>query len=293
MAAVVTMDTVSGAQLDAELTKKRRVRTGIVSNIPLSTGAPDALVLEKAVDALIAAGYIFTSAIPGADPTCGLKRYSMRAIDGMVNMVKFALIYETPDFGGTPSAHIVRNAAVSQIEETNRMEDGTAISVQWASDSDTFGDFAIKDLVSFRVFRPWRMLQVSALIYGNLEDIGPTGGGNDKADFNDYVNNADWMGKPPGYWLLKDYSTDTTNFGYYTVTASALTRVRKDWSEYSTLYNRTIGKYVDVKPANEAAAISRAYAPGIIWPTGGDDQYSGLVRWGPYSWTSFPAIFGF
>lgn len=292
MAAVVTMDTVSGAQLDAELTKKRRVRTGIVSNIPLSTGAPDALVLEKAVDALIAAGYIFTSAIPGADPTCGLKRYSMRAIDGMVNMVKFALIYETPDFGGTPSAHIVRNAAVSQIEETNRQLDGTAIKVKWASDSDTFGDNAIEDLVSFRVFRPWRMLQVSALIYGNLEDVGPSDGGNDKADFNDYVNNATWMGKPAGWWLLKDFSTDTTNFGYYSVTTAALAR-GKDWSEYQTLFNRHTGQYVKVKDANETAAIGRNYSPGIIWPKTSDDKFSGLVRWGPYPWTDFSAIFGF
>lgn len=291
--ATVILDTVSGAQIDAELTKKRRVRTGYVTNISLSSGAPDALVLEKAIDALIANGQSFGTAIDGADPTCVLKRYSMRAMDGYVNAVKFALIYETPDFGGTPSAHIIRNAAVSQIEETNRQEDGSAIKIQWASDSDTFGANAIKDLASFRVFRPWRMLQVSSLIYGNLEDAGPTGGGNDKADFTDYVNNGVWMGKPAGFWLLKDFSTDTTNAGYYSVTASALTRVRKDWSEWSTLRNPYTGQFVQVKDANESTAQSRAYSPGIIWPKSSDDQFSGLVRWGPYEWTSFPAIFGF
>lgn len=302
MAAEVIIDTVSGAQLDSELFAKRKVRTGIVKNIELSTGAPDALVLEKAVDALIAAGYMLGSAISGS-PDVSLTHYSMRSIDGFVNAVRFSLIYESPQFGGVQSAYIIRNSAIANTVETNRMPDGTPLTVQWAADSDTFGASAIQDFVPFRVFRPMRQVLVSALIYGRLDDpvpsfgLEPTAGGNDKADFTCYVNQDQWMGKAPGMWLLQKYETTTNrNANFFTIEAAAVSRVIESWAEYGTLYNSHIGKYVKIKDSNLTAANGRAYKPytsGLIWPATGDDQFSGFLVWGPYPWTPFQAIFGF
>lgn len=293
MAITVTLDVFEGAEVSTEATgtntaaQKRFVRPAIVEGIDLTVVGSD---LSEAL--FIAMTEVSNKA--AANPLSGshadmyLRKIFLRAISDQT--ARAELVYETLQIGGgPPSTYVLTDGAFLTTFQTNRMP-GThkPFSTHY---EDLDGENRVpedgSDRVTMSLLRPMRKLNVSALIYGRPQ----TGGQDAIGSVNDAVwpTSGDSSPKPVGYWLLTDYTTAWTRYGgYMQLSATALTKVREDWSETGILLNKLTGKYVDVDDTVIDALLAKPYTNTVDSPFG-----DGIIRVGIYPLVSFSTIMGF
>lgn len=278
------MDTIDEADLEVTQTTARRIRTGFVKDIAVDS-TPDSIVLEKAFDALIAAGFTQGSAYHTSVPDRILTNYRIKAIPGFISTVRVYLTYDSINLGGSPTAYIIRTRGGLWSTETTRIPGTrTPILADWINPV-TLDQYLDPTPVKFRFDLPLKQISFSAIVAGELGD-------DDKSDFTGYVNESPWKGFPKGYWRLDSWETDVSKYtGYHTVDATATTKIVEDWSHLGTMFNPYIGMQVKTDPATETTLAGHPYAYGLIHP----EIYAGtgIVHVGPSKTTDFAALFGF
>jgi hypothetical protein len=225
------------------------------------------------------------------------------------------IIYETIVFGQgiPPSTYVLTDGTVATVEQTNYFVDKDGrrrkISTSWDDVNFLSGAPSIpEDFITMSLFMPWRTLQVDALVYGR-----PTNGQAKIGSVNDDiwpsqmptfpgVPTSDPTPLPRAYWLLAEWTTRLfKTSGYFTLSAKAISRVNRDWSEGGTLVDTKTGKYVQVgaTPAlgdqiNDAL-FAQPYENDLMLATDPNDpqREPGTIRVGAYPLASFPAIFTF
>lgn len=105
------------------------------------------------------------------------------------------------------------------------------------------------------------------------------------------VNQDQWNGKPPGYWLFSGMRSSTTDGGKsYSLSIQIVTKNNEDWSQYVVLRDRNTDQLVTVDDKVVAQLKQFDYKYGILYPGGQNDK--GILRAGPYEMTPFNSIFG-
>jgi hypothetical protein len=317
MAISCTLDVFPNSTLELAAsdvgTPNRFVRIGIVEGIDVSvvTGSPkyEAMFLASAA----------VQAACVANPLTNHPEYVIRRIllEPLSDTTALArIIYETIVFGVgiPPSTYVLTDGTMASTVETNFMIDKNGkkrkISAAWDDPYEVSGAPSIsEDIITMSLFEPWRTLQVDALVYGR-----PTDGQSKIRFVNDAqwptqfptfpgVPNSDPVPLPRGYWMLAEWVTRLfKTSGYYTLSAKAVSRVNRDWSEGGMLTDIHTGKYVQVGAtiaegdAIIDALFSTPYENDILY---GDDPMSafgravGAIRVGAYHVADFGQIFGF
>jgi hypothetical protein len=278
------------------------IQTGMVTDIDVTSMAPADLLWE--VNLTLQANGLFTdppTSLAG-HPNVTLQRVE---IYGMTyNGAKIALFWGTPGFG-PPSIYIVRNSTTLSTFQTDLMP-GTRQPLRMADTSVAGTDetgaavsYPITgDNVLFNFLRPLELIQVYSLNYGAPKYSNNLVG---------RVNDSDWPTAAPsfptfggydptrntkakGYWLLNEWTTDIHRYaGYYTLNASAISKVNEDWSDTAVAVDQSTGKRIAlVDPVGTVAAMmTPPYSYSIIY------NANGMMRVGPYDVTGFAALFGF
>lgn len=272
MATTFEIDKIDGSSLEINGLLRNRVRIGVVKGIDTSSGTD--LILEKAYDAMVAAGYTLGSASPDTSSTARLATVRISPLSG--DMCRVEMRYEPPNFNQT--AYVIRNSSYVTNVPGNMLP-GTRTPIRIGY-TDVDGKKWPEDNLTIPILRAFRQISISAVIAGDP----PTG----LQDAIGYANSDTWQGKAKGYWLMVRADTDVSKWtGYSSYTASALTRGFEDWSETGVLRNSMTGKYAKVATADLATLLSPAYSQGII------SSVAGAIRVGPFPTTSFTTVFGF
>lgn len=276
MPAVVNWDTIQDSEIDLQLTTTSRfVRGATVTGIDV-TATSDQEALFKIITAL---GVTLGQPLSATRTNYILQRIVARGFTGDGGRVQ--AVYETPNFGGLPpSAWLVRRRGYATQASTKFLlwNPGTPLTIPQITIS---GRIIPADTPAQNVFVPMRAVNLSALIYGALPAS--------ITDYTCYANDATWQGLPRGYWLLSEYGYDVSRYaGYYTASVTALSRVLKDWSEWSMLIDKHTGNAAAVPGADLTALAGYTYNPGIDAGASG-----GVIRAQHYPVTSYSSIFGF
>lgn len=100
------------------------------------------------------------------------------------------------------------------------------------------------------------------------------------------VNAAPWRGYDVGYWLFAEWDDSTQDRGFsYTIRASFLNRVTRDWSEYGRLRDPNTGKVIAADPKQLLTLMKTPYYYGVL-------RIPCVSKVGPYPPTDFIGLFG-
>lgn len=285
MSAIVKLDTIDGSQLTVRSTTVERIRTGTITNIPVS-GVPDIFILEKAyqaVTALVPFGSTFPS-------NSGWVMHSLRVWPMSGNSCRFEMVYSTVDWGTT--VYLITDETYLETIETEFLP-GLAdkvpllVSFRFPAIGNSPGGL-IKDAVRFALPLPVRAITITQISFGNP----PTS----VRPFVGYVNSeANYLSTPGvGMWKILRYKSELSKFqSSYAVESTIATRTSgDDWSYFGVLQNRQTGQYADTT-FFLPAALALPYSYGIIYPQGANyaDAVSGFIRVGPSKTTSFNSLF--
>lgn len=284
MAAILTLDTIEGAQLQADFTGKYRVRTGTVEGIDV-VGNPDSAVLDKALDAQ------GMPQLGSTDPIYPLTLLSKVGVFPISNdAVRVRLEYAPINFGAT-TAYIFTDGTSLVNELTSIHPTAGAVRVGL---NKTYNDVIIPDqTLTFDVPRPCRQISINAYLVGQPAQQ-PNLVGN--------VNSDTWpVGANPlasGYWLMSEYKTSLSKWsGWYSLTASAISKTFENWMMRGAIIDPSTGKFVApsqngaVAGGYNAAVQQFASIPYAYGVTSAPQLGLASVGWFPM--TAFAAAFGF
>lgn len=297
-----------------------QVATGFYAS-GLDPNLTQSLHLDAVYMALQANGYFFGAANPSF-PGMALRRIQMEPMGN--SQYRGSLIYETvyPDFAFQTAYIIEKSSTIQQFTTTFIPGSKEPITVgfkpkvvaggQFLGDATPSfpGDPIPTDYVHMTLIRPMRRISVTQIIVGTPPENGD--------GFVGFLNTDNWQYRYPAYWMLTDYnSTINRGSGFYTVTATALTKNTEDWSEFGVLQNSITGRYAPIDKAEVQTTLNKPYIfpatlagtklfgkPGPTLPfTPGDPaptfskssvyQGNGFVRACPYPGVSFTKLFGF
>jgi hypothetical protein len=301
---LVTLNLLDGAQVEQEGPFRRSTHVALIEGIDTSD---DWLVMHRAIEAL--AGNTPPVKVGDFHPSGdGTQLWRLRVIPFRDDAVRVVLTFEKPLLNWTPTAYVIRDRGYMTEWETEFLfgskrqplflvhEYETVFTSPIDKDKTTLRS-RMTDAARHRALRPMKVLNVSGLKYGTPPAAIKNSLG--------YVNDATWQGLDKGYWLMMDYQTDVAKFaGYYTYSASAITKIREDWGEPSMLRDHLAGKLVQIDPDAKRAAqlaedfMKQPYEYGMKQLTttdsvSGTTLMKGLGKIGDYETTSFSAIFGF
>ena len=290
MAATLVLDTIADSALDRDIENPhRRVRTGIIKNIPVNTSTPDYAVLEKA---LAASGMpAMGDLMPGYS---NMFLSHIRIIPAAYKTCRVLLTYEENTWP-VATAYVLRDRSYLAQRQTEFLP-GTKQVIEVAfkgtrtiSTVDENGnpisaavdEVIARDKVAMNLLLPMRQINATAIVFGDVPD--------DIQDLIGKVNNATWRGKDKGYWLITELETDVTRYkGYFTYSVTAMTKVNEDWSEYGVLVNHLTGRYAPIKQSDVDDLVADPYSYGITAPAD-----SGIVKVCPYEEADYNGILGF
>jgi hypothetical protein len=284
----LTLDAIDESGIEQEGLILRYRRAGFIDDLDVSDPAR---VLERSLNFLIQQGYGMSSYKDAPGGTL-IRRIFIKPWRD--NAVKLVLCYESPEYGVT-SAYFIRTKAyqtsftTTYLPGTNR---GVLIRTDYRRPGFPFstGDGTVNqvtevsipaDNIPMTFFRAMLSVSVNAVIYGsppeNLENA------------INKVNAEEWRGKKKGFWIVTDIESDQSKYGgYYTYSASVLTKVDEPWDELGLLRNHMTGKFPDFDQAKITALLQKDYVYGVDAPPG-----EGIVRVGPYQMTKFKDLFKF
>lgn len=316
--AKVTLDTITDAQLDQQMTTGRIVRTATVEDLD-GLSASDSEMMFNARAEIISAlgGQAEGSATYPGHSEYVLQRIFIRGF--MSNGIVAQLFYQAGGGGVQPSTFILRYSSVAtQYEGTIIPGMRKPIRVGWTGTGTPTGPAPVvqPDNVPMRFFRPALALSVSGLIYGTanvgvqqstplpgLSDAGLFSTGSDTvmADAVASVNDSNWpvglsgiTSRAAGFWLILRYETVVSRYsGFFSYEATAISRVFEDWSETGILRSRMTGRFVEIDQTTQDHLNSPGYSYGYIFPPDETDQVWGAVRIGGNPTTNFTTVFGF
>jgi hypothetical protein len=300
---LVTLNLLDGAQVEQEGPFRRSTHVALIEGIDTSD---DWLVMHKAIELLAAHDppIRLGEFHPSGD---GTQLWRLRVIPFRDDAVRVVLTFEKPLLNWTPTAYVIRDRGYMTEWETEFLfgsqrrplflvHEFDTVTVDPSGDKTTLKT-TLRDAARHRAFRPMKVLNVSGLKYGTPPAVIKNSLG--------YVNDATWQGLDKGYWLMFDYQTDVAKFaGYYTYSASAITKIREDWGEPSMLTNHLTGKRIEIDPDPVKAAklaedfMKEPYEYGMKQLTvtdsaSGKTLKKGLAKIGDYETISFGSIFGF
>lgn len=306
MADDLVLNKIEGAGIVNTANQTRFVQTGSINNIDTTTVTAVEL-LWRALQILRNNGYTVSNPITVLAGHTGVSLQRIEVVGYTDNGVNIALFWETPSFGVT-SIYTIQKSTVLTPYQTDllpgtrkplRINDTVVSSSYDSSGSASTDTYTVQgDNVLFTFLKPLETINVIALTFGAPKYVGNRVGN---------VNDANWPAstysfptfgghdptneqKGPGYWLLTEWTTREERYaGYYSLNASAVSRVDEDWSYTGLLTNRATGKRIAM--ANETATLAAMnplpYSFGIIYNAGG------MIRVGPYRTTNFQTLFGF
>jgi hypothetical protein len=300
MAATLTLDQLSSAELENSYWKTTRVRSGTITNIPVS-GMNDPLVLETAY--LTPGMPTLGSGYP-ANPTWRLSTIRIVPLSG--NSVRVIMYYSTTDWGTT--IYLIRDSTYLTTTTTQFLPGNPGIQFSCSFNGSTpitisggtpipppadnptmqpgvqFETYTIQDQapiasnsVSLTFMTPMRSMQITYISYG----IPPTG----IRPYVGFVNKDVFLGLNTGFWLFTKFEMDLAKYqGSYTVQSEILTNNIGDWSVYGNLQDWQTGRLAIPTAAAVTAVSTPPYGYGL-WS--GD----GIIRVGPYPTTNFNSLF--
>lgn len=282
MAAVLVLDTVAGTDMQVNLLgtdQSRRVRTGIVKNIPVGMTA-DSQIMDQAMEATLAV-VPSGSTYPSRSGWFFTRLHVYPTISPSIARVE--LIYETLTFGGAvPSSYVIRNRSYLLNSYTSMLP-GTRQPLRLGYD-DGAGLIIPADTCKIPFGRPCKAISITAIQYGTIVDY---------SDYVGCVNIDQWQGKARGFWRLDSFETEQSKYAGYTgISAVAVTKVVEDWSESEILRDSRTHRFATVPDAEITLMNAEPYSFGIIWPKPGVTG-KGVLRAGLYYMAPFSVIFGF
>jgi hypothetical protein len=276
--ATLIFDTITGSQLEAERTFKRQSRTGTILDLNV-VGAADSTVLNKAYD-LVVASVPFGTQHPSNNATYFTRLVINPAGPGVSDSVRFEMIYDSNQFP-VATAYMLRDGS-TMTAYNSRFLPGTdrhkrIIANSWTD--PVTGRVVKPNSINHQFLRPIRTVSVNALIYGHPPD--------NIRDLMGKVNNAPWMGLPIAYWLVMAIESDfARQQGYYTYSATVMTKGNEDWSDIDVLEDPLTGLPVAITESEVQAALTAAYAYG-------NHPGNGFTRVCGYETANLAAVLGF
>ncbi len=294
MPLVILLDRLDGTFASLGSQGASATRGGFAHYQPFSDQPPNhALVVGDVFARLRDQGLRFGSRHPSFS-NMGLTRIEIEPLGA--GQFRFVLIYEVVTVGQftANSAYIIEDGSVTQTYTTtfmpvtrqpirvawNAKSRGGILTEKEEREAGDSGEGIASDFVPMNLMRPVRTIQVSQIILGRPKF--------DSGDFVGYVNQDQWRGKPPGFWMLVEHRVRQSVYeGYFSVTATAFTKNTEDWSEFGVLQSTITGKKARIDDKAVEYAIKEKYSPMTL------RKYNGFVRAMPYPWVSFRWLFGF
>ena len=253
------------------------VRTGIVSGLPTTGNPEDALWA-----AMTATGMPITGTPYPNRTNCFLTRIQVFGISHEFAKVK--LIYEP--FQGVGTSLIIRIGATLSNYATNMLPGATRTALKVGfTPADSKLEKIPEDFLTINMLRPLRRVSVTQLRAGTLDVAEAT----TFSDFVGRVNNATWLGKPAGSWIVNNADATISKYGgYYQRTIEGMSQGNDLWRYFGVLRSHLTGKYaIDTNTQTAINTLrSNAYSYGV--QTG-----NGVLAVDPYETTNFTTLFGF
>jgi hypothetical protein len=275
MPAELKLYTVDGSEFDFQIGSPGSSIGGLVTGI---SGDP-ATAIDQVVAAITAGGLPLGKIGTIAGQSAYVQRVAGRAVSSDTFRVQ---IFFGGESGTFASAYVISDRSYTQAYQSNRIP-GTREQMLIPRWTDTEGLNAVPaDLAMVTWQYPMREITVSGLKAGSPPDD------NQYAGKIAHANQERFLGLDPGYWYVNGASTTDSKYqGYYSYSASAVTKTIEDWSELFTLFNARVNKYVDLDKDLDKRVRGAKYKYGII------DSDEGILRVGPFPPTSFQQLFGF
>lgn len=277
----IILDTWDDSSLEVQGTFRRHTRGGRAIGIPTTLDSVDALAYVT-----LAPGMPLLGSTHPSQPTMtlvGLRVYGISS-----DSARFQLIYETAT-GMTPSSYIIDVSSALSTFATNLMP-GTrqAIKADFipSGPNAANGERLDFDFVTVNMLRPLRRISVTQLQQGDLTE-------QEAVSFSDNVgkvNDAVWMGKPSGSWIISGATASVSRYsGFFQKRIEAMSQGDDLWIYFGILRSQATGKYATDENTDSAINTLKAlpYTAKTVSPG------NGLVRVDPYDVIAFAPIFGF
>lgn len=273
------MDKVQGgAEANIAVYEGRIIRAGTIYDPPLGLviGNPSALVDQFNIapfgDLMPALGDRFP------DPNFQdyfLKRYIVRPQTAKILTMLF--VYEWHGLLTVMDTSTLSNT------DTQLLQDGTPLYVQWKNPLDTNGK-TIKRVATYNTTIPLRhVIARQTIDHAASESVLQAFG---------TVNKYPWYGLPIGYWLFSGIEGISDDNGItYTYTATFTTKQIEDWKQIQYLKDDH-GVAVIADPLQTAYAKTHDYQYGIINYVAGS-PFNGISVVGLKKMTDFSSVFAF
>lgn len=284
MPATFVPDTVESSMVELfGNSAESAVRTGIVHGLP-TTGNPEDVLWN----AMTAAGMPATGTPYPGRSNCWLTRIQVFGMSHDVARVK--LVYEA--FQGVGTSLIIDIGSQMASYATNmHPKTKEAFAVDFIAQGDKAEDIPT-DYVTMNILRPMRRVSVTQLRSGTLT---PT----EAISFGDNIgktNDAAWLGKPIGAWLITAATASISRYGgYYQRRIEAMNQGSDLWSYYGILRSQMTGRFAGgAKGSSDDLQPTIDNLKAMPYPVGVyAAQGLGVIRVDPYETTTYSPLFGF
>ncbi len=275
MAATLLLDRlIENTYLDFSADFKRACRCAVVTDIDLQATGFDPNVMVKA---LAVAGMPQLNDSHPSIADCRVVRHLIRGQAN--NQATVQIFYETPTGGDVVTGTFYTKAGTALQTESSGIDfSGRPLYVNYTPTGGT----AVKKHAPISRLTPLRTIQINGTISG-LPDSA-------KSQAVGCVNSVFWQGLGVGFWLCNGFEFEYLPNGTFSITSSFISRVQRDWKEYSIFLDETGNVPDDV--------ITNSHVPAVINAPYAVDQFfaggvGGFSAVGFYPLANFSAIFGF
>lgn len=245
-----------------------------------------------------------TSSTYPADPSKILTQVLMSGLSH--DSVSIQLRYESPTFAVSTAAIFEVDSSLQTVERDKYPQSLEPIWIGWKGRTTAGSDPKTepisakieRDTAPFSYQRP--LIRVSSYLmrYGFLDDTTTA----TNAGYIGTVNDATWLGRKRGAWLMTNYKSSAAKYsGYYSVRAEAIakggpTDIAEDWRVFDCLRSRMTGRRAVPDPVKITAALAAAYQFGPINAGSNaalhqyDPAEDGFIVHGPHFPVSFPSL---
>ncbi len=278
MAATLLLDRlIESTYLDYGVDFTRACRCAVVTNIDVQSTGFDPNVLVKS---LATAGMPQLNELHPSITNCRVVRHLVRGQAN--NQATVQIFYETPTGGDVTTGTFFTRAGTSLQSESSGVDQaGFPIYTTYTPTGSAPSSIVIKHTPINRL-TPLRTLQINGTISG-LPDAA-------KTNAVGCVNSVFWQGLDKGFWLCNGFEFEDNPNGTVSITSSFVSRVQRDWKEYSIFLDETGNVPSDVlQNAPISSIVGGPYILGQIRAGG----IGGFTAVGFYPLANFLSIFGF
>lgn len=274
MPVTLKLDRLENSRIEESQNQTTYVRSGEAWGIDTATPS------QTIISALVSAGL---PALGSAKSINGAQCVLNRRIIVPRTDSHFAiqLVYESPDkSGGGPGVTFVLRDSTGLTNESVQIDSRTWEPYQVVYLPPAAGSKPQRKNVTYNRMVPLRTLVAEGIIVGAPAD-GPR-------NTVGKVNEFEWFGLDAGYWFHSAFESSTQNNGYsYSVSVQFISRVYRDWSDYSFYVDDTgaVPASVVADASSIIAIMNQSYAPTTV-------RINGFMKAGQYSMDDFAFIFG-